>query len=101
MRPPGSNARNGLTPDLRRPRAGLHTTRTPVRVAQGSRHPSIEDYIQRLKLMVPNIRTDEKLNEFEILQRVIEYIQLLEDALGISVTPLTRSVHGSKKVPFG
>jgi hypothetical protein len=50
--------------------------------------------------MVPNIRTDEKLDEFEILQRVIEYIQLLEEALGISVTPLAPSVHGSKKISF-
>ncbi|CAB3997628.1 DNA-binding inhibitor ID-4-like [Paramuricea clavata] len=95
------NARNGL-PDLRRVQTGLHITRTRARVAQrvahGPRQRSIEDCIQRLKLMVPNIRTDEKLDEFEILQRVIEYIQLLEEALGISVTPLVPSVQGSKKI---
>ena len=89
------NARNGLPRNFRR--TDLHITRTPVRVAQGSHQPSIQDYIQRLKLMVPNIRTDEKLDEFEILRRVIEYIQLLQDALGISVAPLTRSVHGHHK----
>jgi hypothetical protein len=85
------NARNGLSRNLRR--TDLHISRT---TARASRQPNVQDYIQRLKLMVPNIRTDEKLDEFEILRRVIEYIQLLEDALGISVSPLTRSVHGSK-----
>lgn len=79
--------------DLRKARCDFHITRTH---AHGSGQHSVEDYIQRLKLMVPNIRTDEKLDEFEILQRVIEYIQLLEDALGISVTPLTRSIHATK-----
>lgn len=87
------NARNanGQPGDLRRARNGLHITHATVRrtahQANGHQRRSIEEYIQRLKLMVPNIRRDEKLDEFEILQRVIEYIQLLEAALGISVTP--------------
>ena len=86
------NARNEIPRNFRR--TDLHLTRTHVRVAQGSHQRSIQEYIQKLKLMVPNIRTDEKLDEFEILRRVIEYIQLLEDELGISVAPLRRSVHG-------
>lgn len=79
-------ARNGH-PNLRTPCADLHTTRAPSRRTHGSRHQSIEDYIQRLKLMVPNIRRDEKLDELEILQRVIEYIQLLENALKTTRMP--------------
>ena len=79
-------------PNLRAPCADLHMTRSPSRHAHGSRHGSIEEYIQRLKLMVPNIRTDEKLDELEILQRVIEYIQLLENALKTTRTPRASTV---------
>ena len=80
-----NNARNGLP--------NLHMTRAPFRHTRSSRQQTIGDYIQRLKLMVPNIRTDEKLDEFEILQRVIEYIQLLENALKITRMP-QRSTNG-------
>ena len=80
-----TNACHGLL-DLRSNRINsLHTIRTQVRVGSGQH--SIQNYIERLKGMVPNIRMGEKLDVLEILQRVIEYIQYLEDALEIRVTP--------------
>ena len=72
----------------------LHRTRTQFlgQTRNGLRGRSISQYIQKLKAMVPTIERDEKLDEFEILQRVIEYIQLLEEALGLS--DVVNSEHG-------
>lgn len=67
-------------------RAHGRTIREAIAPAS-NRGSSISDYIQKLKQMVPTIRTDEKLDQFEVLQRVIEYIQILEEALGITVNP--------------
>lgn len=48
---------------------------------------SINDYLRQLEYMVPTIRTGERLDGLEILQRVIDYILILEEALGIITVP--------------
>lgn len=87
MKQTQENSRDSNSGDRRGNRSVLRRIRgRRIRLGtNGQRGGSIGDYLRKLKQMVPTIHTDEKLNEFEILQRVIEYIQMLEEALGIIV----------------
>lgn len=88
---PSDRRRNPRSPIRRQTRGQTRGQTRPILQSTGLRgvgcDGSIDDCLRQLEHMVPTIRTGERLNGFEILQRVIEYILILEEALGIIPVP--------------